>query len=78
MKRFLILILLFQFVAVQAHGGACGCSSLQGTGLAGPIITIPAYNMSKGVTSVSFGLGFHNSGRIAPNDLSTLIRNDEH
>lgn len=79
MRRFFILALvLFQVAAVQAHGGACGCSSLQGTGLAGPIITIPAYNMQAGVTSVSLGLGFHNSGRIAPNDLQTLIKNDIH
>jgi hypothetical protein len=71
------LVLSFA-IPSHAHGGACGCSSLQGTGLAGPIITVPAYGMQPGTTSVSLGLGFHNSGRIAPNDLSTLIKNNTH
>lgn len=68
----LLICIIFSITAVQAHGGACGCSSLASTGLAGPIITIPAYNMKQGITSVSLGFGFHNSGRLNGSQIRTV------
>lgn len=70
--KFLISLLFLSMTAVQAHGGACGCSSFTSTGLAGPIITIPAYNLKQGVTSVSLGFGLHNSGRLNGSQISVI------
>ena len=75
----LLLSLMFStMITVQAHGGACGCSSFSGTGLAGPIITIPAYNMKQGVTSVSLGFGFHNSGRLNGSQIGIIRAGSSH
>ncbi len=72
LKFFLLLVFCLSINAVQAHGGACGCSSFSNTGLAGPIITIPAYNLKKGVTSVSLGFGFHDSGRLSGSQVGII------
>lgn len=70
------IISLFYFCTTvtmtKAHGGACGCTSFRDTGLAGPIITIPAYNMKKGVTALSFGFGFLNRGRLDSSQIRTI------
>ncbi len=62
----------------SAHGGACGCSSFRDAGLAGPIITIPAYNIKGGVTAVSLGFGFLNRGRLSAAQISELRSSGSH
>ena len=62
----------------QAHGGGCACSSFRGAGLAGPIITIPAYTMPKGMTSIGLGLGYQNSGRLDARQITKVRRSGSH
>lgn len=63
---------------MKAHGGGCACSSFRGAGLAGPIITIPAYTMPKGMTSIGLGLGFQNSGRLSRSQITRVSKSDSH
>ncbi len=74
----LLFYLSFNVTAVQAHGGACGCTSFRDTGLAGPIITIPAYNIKKGVTALSVGFGFLNRGRLDSSQIRTITTGSSH
>jgi len=77
--KIILLSFLFSFaLAVKAHGGACGCSSFHGTGLAGPIITIPAYNMAKGTTAISFSVNFLDRGRLDASQTARIIAGHSH
>ncbi|MDD9898969.1 MAG: transporter [Candidatus Melainabacteria bacterium] len=73
-----LLALCLTAMPVYAHGAGCACSSFRGTGLGGPIITIPAYTMSKGVTSLGFGFSYLNMGRLTPTQINRVIRSGEH
>lgn len=74
----IILALILMPIHVKAHGAGCACSSFRGTGLGGPIITIPAYTMSKGVTSVGLGFSYLNMGRLTPTQINRVINSGEH
>ncbi len=76
---YLLLALILASNSVAAHGGACGCSAgIQAGGLAGPIITLPAYTLPKGVFSVSAGASYLNSGRFSQSQISGLITKKQH
>jgi hypothetical protein len=76
---YLLLALLLASNSVSAHGGACGCSAgIQAGGLAGPIITLPAYTLPKGVFSVSAGASYLNSGRFSQSQITSLISKKQH
>jgi len=76
---FFFLISALTLAPVSAHGGACGCSAgIQAGGLAGPIITLPAYTLPKGVLSMSTGLNYLNSGRFSDAQLNKLAATKQH
>lgn len=74
-----VLIFLFSIsLRAFAHGGGCACSSFRGAGLAGPIITIPAYTIPKGQTSLGLGLGYQNSGRLSADQITKIKKSGNH
>lgn len=83
--RFTRILILFSLVfyslnTAKAHGGSCACSSVRASGLAGPIITLPAYTLPKGTFSIGAGLNYFNAGRLSSNQINRVINRggDEH
>lgn len=78
LKLIVLILILFFSPAVKAHGGGCACSSFSGAGLAGPIVTIPAYTMPAGMTSLGLGFGYKNSGRLGSDQIKRLRNLEGH
>ena len=64
MYKLLLLLLILTSTKAFAHGGNCACTAFRYAGIGGPIITLPAYTMKKGMKSISVGINYLDSGRI--------------
>ncbi|MCE2928871.1 MAG: transporter [Candidatus Caenarcaniphilales bacterium] len=74
----LLFLLLSKFNPVAAHGGSCACTAFRYAGIGGPIITLPAYTMKQGSTSLSFGLNYLDSSRLSTSSTRTVLNSKNH
>ncbi len=80
-KYFFVLLSLLIFSSTNksfAHGGNCACTAFRYAGIGGPIITLPAYTMKKGMKSISIGLNYLDSGRIDRVGTEKVLNSNAH
>jgi hypothetical protein len=79
-KRILVILILVLMSVNKsfAHGGNCACTAFRYAGIGGPIITLPAYTMKKGMKSISIGLNYLDSGRIDSAGTKNVLNSNAH